>query len=122
MCVTQSMKLIDGKLKVITLDRQLEAALEAAVQAAPQWAHPLIDAGLHAALMASMVDVKGKLKAQDIKPVILTTPKLRLPLRRLIGGAHPDVTILAMNEITPGIRVESAGSLKVVNAGAHQAV
>jgi len=120
--ITQSMKLIDGKLKVITLDRQLETTLEAAVQASPQWAHPLIDAGLHTALMSSLLEVKGKLKPQDIKPVILTTPKLRLPLRRLIGGAHPDVTILAMNEITPGVRVESAGLLKVVNAGAHQAV
>jgi flagellar biosynthesis protein FlhA len=120
--ITQSLPLVDGKLKVITLDRQLESALESAVQASAQWAHPLIDAGLHAALMSRLNDVKQKLKAQDIKSVILTTPKLRLPIRRLVGGAHPDVIVVAMNEITPGVTVESVGVLKVVSAGANQTV
>lgn len=120
--ITQTLKLIDDRLKVITLDPQLEGALETVVQSSAQWAHPLIDAGLHAALMNSLSHIKDRLKAQDIKPVILTTPKLRLPLRRLIGGAHPDVTVIAMNEITPGITVESVDVIKVVNTGAHQTV
>ena len=47
---------------------------------------------------------------------------MSLPLRRLVGGAHPEVTIVAMNEITPGVTVESVGVLKVVNTGAHQTV
>lgn len=120
--ITQSLTLIEGKLKVITIDPQLEAGLEAQVQSSAQWSHPLIDAVFHAALMSGLSDVKDKLKAQDIKPVILTSPKIRLPLRRLLGAAHPEVTILAMNEITPGITVESVGVLKVVNAGANQTV
>ena len=116
------MILIDGKLKIITIDPQLEAGLEAQVQASAQWSHPLIDAALHTALMSGVGDIKDKLKAQDIKSVILTSPKIRLPLRRLLSAAHPEVTILAMNEITPGITVEAVGVLKVVNAGANQTV
>jgi flagellar biosynthesis protein FlhA len=120
--ITQGIKLVDGKLKVITIDPKLESSLEAAVQASAQWSHPLIDAALHTALMSSLSDVKSNLLAQGVKPAILTSPKIRLPLRRLVGGAHPDVTILAMNEITPGVTVESVGALKVVNAGANQTV
>ena len=120
--ITQSMTLIDGKLKIINLDPRLEAQLEAQVQASAQWSHPLIDAGLHSALMSGLANVKKLLEEQDIKPVILTSPKIRLPLRRLLGGVYPEVTVLAMNEITPGVTVESAGALKVVNAGANQTV
>ena len=43
------------------------------------------------------------------EPIALVSPRIRLPLRRLLERSVPQVTLLSFNEIIPGVEVEALG-------------
>ena len=43
---------------------------------------------------------------------MLTTPAIRLPVRRLLERFFPQVAVVSINEILPEVKVEAVGVIK----------
>ena len=56
--------------------------------------------------MLETLDQKG------ISPVVLPSPALRLPLRRLLERFFPQLAVVSINEILPEVNVEAVGVIK----------
>ena len=46
-------------------------------------------------------------------PAVLTSPQIRLQVRRLLENAVPGVVVLSYNEVARGVAVESVGVARV---------
>jgi flagellar biosynthesis protein FlhA len=57
-----------------------------------------------------------KAMAQNIQPVLLTSPTLRRHLRKMIEYFIPSMTVLSQSELLGDIRIKSIGEVSFNNA------
>ncbi len=96
-------------LRVITIDPKLENTIANSMQQTSQGTFPVMDPQRTQKLMEGVSNMVEKLKGKGISPVILTSPKIRLPFRRLVERFLPDVPVVSINEILPQVQVEAVG-------------
>ncbi|HUW66298.1 MAG TPA: flagellar biosynthesis protein FlhA [Spirochaetia bacterium] len=101
----------DDKLTVITLHPRLEQVLADSVQETQLGAYPVLPPDQARDMIDRMKHLVESLTAKGTPPVLLTSSRVRLPLRRLIGRFLPNLAILSLNEILPGVEVEAVGTV-----------
>lgn len=104
----------EQKIYVLTLDPELEQRIAESLQQTPQGTYPVLDPGLTQKIFSSLVSQADKMTMKGRQPILLVSPRIRLPLRRLLERSLPQVVMLSFNEIIPGMEVEAVG---VVNSG-----
>ncbi len=101
----------DNKLQVITLHPSLEQMLADAVQTTQLGTYPVLEPRLARKILDNITDTIEKSKARGYAPVLLCSPRLRLPLRRFIARQLPSTAVLSMNEIIPEVDIEAVGTV-----------
>ncbi len=101
-----------GKLDVITIDPKLEKMISESIQTTRQGSFPVMEPQMTQNLVDGIGRVIDSLAQKGISPVILTSPTIRLPLKRLLDRFHLPVSVLSINEIMPEVKVEAAGVIK----------
>lgn len=101
----------DNKLQVITLHPKLEQLLADSVQATQLGAYPVLEPRLARQVLDNIADTIEKAVARGFAPVLLSSPRLRLPLRRFMVRQLPATAVLSMNEIIPEIDIEAVGTV-----------
>ena len=101
----------DNKLQVITLHPNLEQLLTDSVQATQLGAYPVLEPRLARQVLDNIADTVEKAVARGYAPVLLSSPRLRLPLRRFMVRQLPSTAVLSMNEIIPEIDIEAVGTV-----------
>jgi flagellar biosynthesis protein FlhA len=100
----------DGLLSVITVDPRLETLLGEAVRRGED-AYALLDPQTVAKIYASLTRQIQAAQAAGLHPIVLSSPAIRLALKRLTERAAPSLVVLSYSEIAPGLRVESIGQI-----------
>jgi flagellar biosynthesis protein FlhA len=107
--------LVDGQLNVLTIDPRMQQTLAESVRPAEGGLQLIINAGMAEALVTDVQRQFTALSEQGLKPVLVCPAQLRLPLRRLIRIAVPELPVLAFSEITGvSARIESVGVINDV--------
>jgi len=102
----------EGKLDVVTIDPKLEKMISGSIQTTRQGSFPVMEPQITQNLVDGIGRVVDSLAQKGISPVILTSPGIRLPLKRLLDRFHLPVAVLSINEILPQVKVEAAGVIK----------
>jgi flagellar biosynthesis protein FlhA len=100
----------DGLLSVITVDPRLETLLGEAVRRGED-AYALLDPATVARVYASLTRQMQTAQQSGLAPIVLSSPSVRLALKRLTERAAPSLVVLSYSEIAPGLRVESIGQI-----------
>jgi flagellar biosynthesis protein FlhA len=50
-------------------------------------------------------------QSHGLHPIVLSSPQVRLALKRLTERAAPQLVVLSYSEVAPGLRVESIGQI-----------
>jgi len=100
-----------GKITVFTLDPYLETQLAESIQNTPQGSYPAISPELTQVLFNQLDKVEEQFSLLGVPPVILCSPRIRLPFRRLIERFKPHLIVLAVSELTPELEVEVKGTV-----------
>jgi len=101
-----------GLIQAVTLDPVLEKQLADSLQPTRQGTYPLLEPTRIQQLIEAVGRLLENLSQKGISPVILTTPSIRLPMRRLLERFYPQITVLSMSEILSGVRVDAVGVIK----------
>ncbi|MHB8231074.1 MAG: FHIPEP family type III secretion protein, partial [Vulcanimicrobiaceae bacterium] len=104
----------DGLLSVITVDPRLEALLGEAVRRGED-AYALLDPNTVAKIYTSLTTQMQAAQAAGLHPIVLSSPPVRLALKRLTERAAPQLVVLSYSEIAPGMRVESIGQVSTTD-------
>jgi flagellar biosynthesis protein FlhA len=100
----------NGLLSVITVDPRLETLLGEAVRRGED-AYALLDPTTVARIYASLTRQMQAAQQSGLAPIVLSSPTVRLALKRLTERAAPSLVVLSYSEIAPGLRVESIGQI-----------
>ncbi len=103
----------DGRLHVVTLDPQLEEYIGGAVEHSERGSFLRLSPEMAEPITRSVTQTLESLVAGGHPPVVLTSPQIRLQVRRLLENAVPGVVVLSYNEVARGIAVESMGVARV---------
>lgn len=98
-----------GELKVITIDPALEKAIVDSLQNTSSGPLPVLEPQKTQSIVEGVARLVEKLRARGISPVLLTSPQVRFPVRRLLERYLPQVAVVSISEILPEIRVEAVG-------------
>lgn len=99
----------DQKLYVLTLDPEIEGKVADSLQQTPQGTYPVLDPGLTQRIFNSLVSQVDKMTMKGRQPILLVSPRIRLPLRRLLERSLSQIILLSFNEVIPGMEVEVLG-------------
>ncbi|MBS4021275.1 MAG: flagellar biosynthesis protein FlhA [Dethiobacter sp.] len=99
----------NNKLYLLTLDPELEQKIADSLQHTPQGTYPVLDPGLTKGILNSLVSQAEKMTMKGRQPIALVSPRIRLPLKRLLERSLPQLILLSFNEIIPGVEVEAVG-------------
>ncbi|MGB8266844.1 MAG: flagellar biosynthesis protein FlhA [Candidatus Velthaea sp.] len=100
----------NGLLSVITVDPRLETLLAEAVRRGED-AYALLDPQTVARIYASLTKNMQAAQQGGLVPIVLSSPSVRLALKRLTERAAPALVVLSYSEVAPGLRVESIGQI-----------
>jgi flagellar biosynthesis protein FlhA len=103
----------DGRLYAITLHPGLEQSLAAALQQTETGVAILIDPAFIQRLLSAIATQVERSAARGQQAVLLTSSRVRRPLRRVIERSLPTLPVLAYAEIASEVEVESAGMVEV---------
>jgi flagellar biosynthesis protein FlhA len=102
----------DGKLSVITLDPLLEKRIADSLQQTIHGTYPVLEPETAQRILQGVSSLVEKLRGKGVTPAVLTSPRIRLPFRRMVERYLSDLPVLSFNEILPQLEVESVGVLK----------
>ncbi|MCL4439441.1 MAG: flagellar biosynthesis protein FlhA [Firmicutes bacterium] len=101
----------ENKLEVITLHPKVEQTVSDSVQPTQLGSYPVMEPGLARQLLDVIRETTDKVAMRGLTPVVLCSPRVRLPLRRFTERYIPGIAILSLNEISASVEVEVVGTV-----------
>jgi flagellar biosynthesis protein FlhA len=106
----------DGKLKVITLNSDLENTIMNSVKKTERGSYFTLAPDVMQKIVAVHMNEVKKTSGILSNPIILASPVVRIYYKRLIGQFAPDTIVLSFNEIEPFVHIQSIGIIELDGA------
>jgi flagellar biosynthesis protein FlhA len=101
---------VDGTLTAITLDPRLEQSLLESLRPTDSGLQLLVDTGRAESVLADLTRLAEQAEGRGASPVLVCSPQLRTPLRKLVLMAVPRLPVLSYSEIAGcTLRIETIG-------------
>jgi flagellar biosynthesis protein FlhA len=101
------------RLWCVTLDPALEELINGHLERSERGTTNTMPPQTSQGIVQQIAAKVGELTAAGRSAVILCSPQIRLPLRRMIEAALPQTAVLAYNEVTPEVTVEAVAMVGV---------
>lgn len=98
-------------ISVITLHPRVDQTVAESVQQTQLGQYPVLEPNQANALLEKLQQQVEKATMQGITPVLLCSPRVRLPFRRMLERYMPNLPVISVNEIIAGIEVEAVGTV-----------
>lgn len=102
-----------GQLRVITVDSDIEDKIVTSVKTSDQGSYLALDPVTVQTLVGCVKEQIEKVKDIIPNPVILTSPVVRVYLKKLLDQFSPGITVLSFGEIENTVTIQSIGNIKI---------
>ncbi|OBR94962.1 flagellar biosynthesis protein FlhA [Clostridium ragsdalei P11] len=103
----------NGVITVVTLSKQLEDLIGSNIQKSMQGSFPAVDPDTTSKILNSIKSLLESVYFYENQPVILVSPNIRAPFRRLIEMVFPSVNVLSLNEIPNDVEIKTEGVVSI---------
>ncbi len=103
----------NGQLRVVTLDAEVEKRIIASITRNEQGVYLAIGPDLMQQIIAQLAEHLKKFSELSQTPIILVSQVIRGYFSRLITQFYPNIYVLAFNEITSSVQIQSLGNITV---------
>jgi len=112
---TLCQKYLTGKntIMVMTLEPRLEQVLEASVQQTERGPRLAIRPDRVGKLLNSLTAMIENAVAQNVPPVLVCSPLIRYPLRKMLETSFPQLGLISYSEVIPGITLKTLGTVVI---------
>ena len=109
----------DGRVHALTIASTVEAALLSAVQRTEEGPMLIVAPAVVETLLHSLAAEMESMASRGHQPMLLCSPQLRWPLRRLVERNFPNLVLLSYREIATGYDIISEGAVDFELANKH---
>ena len=102
-----------GQLKVISLDVELEKTIMGSVRKTEHGSYMAMEPDVVQKIVAALHSEAAKMKEIMVMPIILTSPMVRLYLKKMLEQFEPGITVLSYSEIESAVQIQSVGVVRV---------
>jgi flagellar biosynthesis protein FlhA len=103
----------DGRIYAATVDPRIEQMVADSIQMTKSGVTAVLEPGAAQRLIRAVEEVTRTMLANDHRPILITSPNVRLALKRLIESSLPRVVVISFSEITTDCEVHSVGMVKL---------
>jgi len=111
--ISNSLQGFDGKLRVLTLNPELEENLRGALQETDLGNYLALNPDLNNNFIYAVNDENRKCVGMGYPAILLVAPELRKPIRRILERDLRSVAVLSYNEIVADIELEAVGMVSI---------
>ena len=111
--ISNSLQGFDGKLRVLTLNPELEENLRGALQETDLGNYLALNPDLNNSFIYAVNEENRKCIGMGYPAILLVAQELRKPIRRILERDLRGVTVLSYNEIVADIELEAVGMVSV---------
>lgn len=108
-------ELIDenNSIVVTTLSMEIENLVANSLQRSVNGAYPAIDPDTTNNIFRGIQNTIESVNFNNNRPILLVSPKIRAPFRKLVEMVFPNLTILSLNEIPSDVQIKSQGVVNI---------
>ncbi len=109
-----------GQLRVVTLDAEVEKRVIASLSKNEQGIYLAMGPDLMQQIITQLADLIRKFNDLSQTPIVLTSQVVRVYLSRMLAQFYPNLYVLAFNEITSDVQIQSLGNITLLRDGGTQ--
>ena len=103
----------NNSIVVATLSPEVENIVCTNLQRSVNGTYPAITPDITNSIFASIQGIIEEVDFNNNRPIILVSPKIRAPFRKLVEMVFPQVTILSLNEVPNDIQIKAQGVVNI---------
>lgn len=103
----------NNSIVVATLSPEVENIVSSNLQRSVNGTYPAITPDITNSIFASIQGIIEEVDFNNNRPIILVSPKIRAPFRKLVEMVFPQVTILSLNEVPNDIHIKAQGVVNI---------
>ena len=100
-----------GQLRVVTLDAEVEKRIIASLSKNEQGIYLAMGPDLMQQIITQLAEFIKKFNDLSQTPIVLTSQVIRVYLSRMLAQFYPNLYVLAFNEITSDVQIQSLGNV-----------
>ena len=106
-----------GQLRVVTLDAEVEKRVIASLSKNEQGIYLAMGPDLMQQIVTQLAELMKKFNDLGQTPIVLTSQVIRVYFSRMLAQFYPNLYVLAFNEITSDVQIQSLGNITLVGQG-----
>ncbi len=107
--ITKQYQTTTGEIPVLTLDQKIEDILIGSIQRTDFGSYVSLEPDTASNLLTKIKDALEKVPPVEAHPVILSSPNIRVHLKKLTERFIPNLVCLSHNEIAPSVKIKNLG-------------
>lgn len=106
----------EGVIHLMTLDPKIEEILASAIQRTDQGSYLALDPKIAQKILSKIHASIEKFVGKGLQSLILTSPAVRVHLKRLTERFIPSLIVISYNDIDPKVDIQSLGAVSLSDA------
>ncbi|MBD5153953.1 MAG: flagellar biosynthesis protein FlhA [Oscillibacter sp.] len=103
-----------GQLRVVTLDAEVEKRVISSLSKNEQGIYLAMGPDLMQQIVTQLADLIKKFNDLGQTPIVLTSQVIRVYFARMLAQFYPNLYVLAFNEITSDVQIQSLGNISLL--------
>lgn len=103
----------NNAITVATLSMEVENLIGNNLQRSINGTYPAVDPESTNKIFTNIQSITEDINFYNNRPILLVSPKIRAPFRKLVEMVFPNVTILSLNEIPSDIQIKAQGVVNI---------
>lgn len=100
-------------ITVATLSTEVENLIGSNLQRSVNGTYPAIDPDTTNIIFNNIKDITEDINFVNNRPILLVSPKIRAPFRKLVEMVYPHIAVLSLNEIPSDIQIKAQGVVNI---------
>ncbi|WRS26678.1 flagellar biosynthesis protein FlhA [Oscillospiraceae bacterium MB08-C2-2] len=100
-------------LKVITVDQDVEQTILSSIKKNEQGTYMALEPEKVQAIVSNLMDDINRIKDIVSVPVVLTSPVVRIYLKKMLDQFNPNIVVLSFSEIDPNVQIQALANVQI---------
>lgn len=100
-------------INVVTLSSDVERLISNSLQKSSHGTYPAVDPDNTNKIFSSIKNVSENVDFYNNRPVILVSPKIRAPFRKLVEMVFPNISVISLNEIPNEVQIKAQATISI---------